>query len=109
MAEYSVTVRKVEVYHFDELNAEDVDHAESLAKEIVHSHLRHAFKVNTTKETNRDCSHTQVTVRSPGGVCFLIAREDEDGEVERDDFTDFSSQYKKFTDIPSRQLPEASE
>ena len=88
MAEYSVTVRKVEVYHFDELDATDIDHAESLAKEIVHSNLRHAYKVNTTDDSGRDCSHTQVTVRSVEGVCFLIAREDVDGVVERDDFVE---------------------
>ena len=86
MAEYSVTVRKVEVYHFDELDATDIDHAESLAKEIVHSNLRHAYKVNSSDIDGRDCSHTQVTVRSTEGVCFLIAREDVDGVVERDDF-----------------------
>ena len=87
MTEYSVTVRKVEVYHFDELEAEDMDGAEKLAKEIVDSDMRHAFKVNTTDGSGRDCSHTQVTVRSVEGVCFLIAREDVDGQVERDDFT----------------------
>ena len=32
MDKYSVTVRKVEVYHFDELEAEDMEGAEKRAK-----------------------------------------------------------------------------
>ena len=86
MDKYSVTVRKVEVYHFDELEAEDMEGAEKRAKEIVEDDIRHAFEVTTADDSGRDCSHTQVTVRSVEGVCFLIAREDADGEIERDDF-----------------------
>ena len=79
MAQYSVTVRKVEVYHFDELDAEDVGHAESLAKGIVDSDKRYAFKVDSS-DNGRDCSYTQVTVKSTEGVCFLTTRENADGE-----------------------------
>jgi|10_taG_2_1085330.scaffolds.fasta_scaffold10898_3 hypothetical protein len=82
MTEYSVTVRKVEVYHFDELEAEDMEGAEKLAKEIVDSDKRHTFAELAEMGIldTRDCSHTQVTVRSVEGVCFLISREDADGE-----------------------------
>ena len=92
MNKYSATVRKVEVYHFSEIEAEDLDGAEKLAKELSESPSRNAFKVDSELEGFQkgclvDCSHTQVTVRSVEGACFLIAREDVDGQVERDDFT----------------------
>tara|TARA_R110000822_G_scaffold69018_1_gene167845 strand:+ start:816 stop:1118 length:303 start_codon:yes stop_codon:yes gene_type:complete len=92
MNKYSATVRKVEIYHFSEIEAEDLDGAEKLAKELSESPSRNAFKVDSEadrriKPALVDCSHTQVTVRSVEGICFLIAREDVDGQVERDDFT----------------------
>ena len=52
MDKYSVTVRKVEVYHFDELEAEDMEGAEKRAKEIVEDDIRHAFEVTTASKTD---------------------------------------------------------
>ena len=47
MNKYSATVRKVEVYHFSEIEAEDLDGAEKLAKELSESPSRNAFKVDS--------------------------------------------------------------
>tara|TARA_R110001583_G_C5331148_1_gene378336 strand:+ start:54 stop:377 length:324 start_codon:yes stop_codon:yes gene_type:complete len=105
MDKYSVTVRKVRVYHFDEFSAEDVDHAERLAKELVEDDVRHAFEVTTADDSGRDCSHTQVTVRSVEGVCFLIAREDADGEIERDDFVNMRLARDDFRRRQNMEFP----